>query len=392
MRLSKLPLTSLLLLFFLSLGGPAARAQSVDLHAHLFFFEGSGVSWLGDFDSPIRAKSWKDRFRSKINESDLLESNVRVVGVALYAHPLMMGSLRGQIRNQIARAEKFVRDHGDWVIAKNPAQARLELSRGKRILVLTLEGASGVLENEEDLKEFVDGAGIRIVTPMHFMDDAMGGAALLPGWKAVASPVGFFKALWTKSKEGSVWLNPIGLRDRGKWLIDALIARKVWIDLAHASDRFQVEVTPLLMAAGQPFLHSHTMLRRYYEAERGISTQQLFLVKKTGGLVGLIPSEDMVGMTPHPGDCLGGVGSVVQQWREMAQTLADEQITLSSDINAPIQFLPKGCDEDADGKGFFRYAQMPELWDAMSEKSHGITPEGFVKAWDRLERPPSKTR
>ena len=50
-------------------------------------------------------------------------------------------------------------------------------------MILALEGASGIIETDEDLAEFVDRDGIRIVTLIHLTDDEFGGAAFLKGYR-----------------------------------------------------------------------------------------------------------------------------------------------------------------------------------------------------------------
>ena len=129
---------------------PVRVAGTVDLHAHLFMSEGLGWLFRGSFDGVV-ATSWADRLSSKADAVTLEASGNSVVVVSLFAHPAYVLDLRASIRRQVARARQFVRDHKGWVIARSAYDAKRQLARQKKVLVLSLEGAAGVLESREDL-------------------------------------------------------------------------------------------------------------------------------------------------------------------------------------------------------------------------------------------------
>src|SRR5690606_1131284 len=80
-------------------------------------------------------------------------------------------------------------------------------------------------------------------------------------------------------------------------------------------------------AAGQPLLFTHTPLRRFRPAERSLSDAMLARVEASGGLVGLLPSEDafeaVEGPTCpagcEPAQCDESVHAFAQIWREAAR-------------------------------------------------------------------------
>ncbi len=377
-------------------------APRVDLHAHLFFHEGVGVSWFGSFDGPLRAQSWRDRLRSKVNAPELEASRAALVGVALYCHPLFRGSQRDSLRRQIRAAESFVTERSEsWALVRSPEEAEKAYSQGKQSLLLTLEGAQGVLETEADFEEFIDRAGIRIVTPFHFLDDAFGGAALLPGWGGLLNPWAWLKSgLGPRGAEG-VRVNPRGLTERGRQLVQGLLRRGVWIDFSHASDRAQADLRPLLDQAGQPHLFTHTMLREFYPGERGVSREQLQALAKSQGIVGVLPSQDMIEKTSilphflsHPcrAGCVGGLPALLTQMQTIGECIGHGRVTLGSDINAPLNFLPPIPDlPDTDSRGYFRYGQLGTLWETIDSEatglgraSFGLSFEEFIRTWKRV--------
>lgn len=381
---------------------PSARAASplaldpeasVETHAHLFMKK--GLTWMfhGDFDGPLQAKGWNDRFSSQANPETVERSKIAVLVAALYAHPLCTLSLRDSIRDQLNQAEHFVATHPDWIIARDAAQARQALSQGKRVMILALEGASRILENEEDIREFIDQRGIRIVTLLHFTDDEFGGVAFLRGFRALASPFAWLRQLFRSPGADGVNLNDQGLTDTGKKFAQTLIDRKIWLDLAHSSDLSQRDLIPLLERAGQPLLYSHTVLRKYHHAERGIADWQLQEVRKTRGIVGLMASEEMLDGTPvPPATCTGSVHALAVQYREIAAAIGADSITMGTDYNGGIPHLMQSCKTGTslDREGFWNIGQTPELWKALRAAGApvpepvSVTVGKFIEAWERV--------
>jgi membrane dipeptidase len=370
-----------------------AVAAGVELHAHLFMKEGMGLLFGGDFNGPLRARSWKSRFASQANPESLEQSGLDLVVATLYAHPIFALSLRDSIRKQIQLARRFVREHPNWVLVDHPKKAKEARAAGKKILILALEGASGILETEEDLKEFVDQAGIRIVTFLHLTDDLFGGVAFLDGIRGFSTPWAFFKSLFSPQRdEAGYRINSQGLTDEGKKMALALIQRKVWIDLAHASDRSQEELRPLLAKAGQPSLYTHTVLRKYFQAERAITESQLAHVAQSRGYIGLMPSEEMLkGTPPSEGTCSGSVFALATQFKEVAAVVGESSIGLGSDYNGGIPHLKPSCDTGTslDQEGLWNIGQSHEVWQALqklgavhSDGSSGV--DQFLETWSQL--------
>ncbi len=378
-------------------GAPKASYASVELHAHLFMKE--GMSWLfsGGFFDELHATSWKDRFRSKANPASVRDSGIQVLVATLYVHPFLTLSVRDSVRRQIDQAERFVKENPEWIIARDGEEAEKALAQGKRVLVLALEGASGIIESEEDLREFVDQRGIRIVTLLHLVDDHFGGVAFLRGFRAFANPWGFLTQLFDR-RENGVLTNDRGLTIEGEELAKQLIRRGVWIDLAHASDQSQEKIVPLMKSAGHPLLYTHTVLRKYHRAERAITAEQLQAVADTGGIVGVMPSQEMLDGTELPADspCPAGLSALVAQYNEIAQIVGPSSIGLGSDYNGGLPHLPPGCAHGTslEEKGLWNIGQAAELWKAMEAAGArvpqplSLSVERFVDAWKHVKPTP----
>lgn len=355
----------------------------------------------GDFNGPLIAKDWTSRFSSQVNPEALQKSQLDIVVATLYAHPFLTLSLRDSIRRQIALAQRFVQENPAWIIARTPEQAKQALDTEKHVLIFALEGASGILETEEDLKEFIDQAGIRIVTLLHLTDDEFGGVAFLNGIRGFASPLAFVKSLFSHGNSQGIRVNSSGLTALGLEMTHHLIRRHVWIDLAHASDGSQKTLAPILRQAGQPLLYTHTVLRRFLRAERGISDEQLREVAETKGFMGLMPSEEMLVQTPPlTGTCEGSVHSLANQYREAAKVIGESSVSMGSDFNGGIPHLKPSCatGTSLDQKqGYWNIGQTPELWQALQNILE-LNPENgkkstdrFIDAWSRVFKSPSES-
>jgi microsomal dipeptidase-like Zn-dependent dipeptidase len=309
------------------------------------------------------------------------------------------------IRRQIHLAEEFVRAHPSWVIARDPKEAARAHEQGKKILVFSLEGAGGILETEDDIREFIDHQGIRIVTFAHLSDDELSGAALMHGYRALGNPLGLIASL-LQGRRGcrGEHLNPNGMTKRGRDLLHALLRRGVWIDLAHASEATHAELAPLVKAAGQPLLYTHIMLREHRNGERSLSAKQLEGAARSAAVIGLIPGESSVGDAPVPpencparcaGRCKGGVFALAAEYNEMVRALGPRSVFLGSDFNGAMDHLRPSAPDCAlgstiDARGFSNISQTAELWrdlaeaSALSEENEQDGVANFLRAWAKV--------
>lgn len=244
------------------------------------------------------------------------------------------------------------------------------------------------------------------MTPLHFTDDEFGGAGFMPGFKIMVNPWKAFLSLFSAHQdEIGVRVNPNGLTERGIRLIEDLARRGVWIDLSHASDAAQKQILPILEKYGQPPLYTHTILRSAFRGERGISPEELKIVRDRDGLLGILPSDDMLEGTKVDARfcpascndrCAGGLAAFLTQFSEAQNATSPSQVLLGSDVDAPLNFLRPGCEEDRkqDPKGLWNYAQLSDVWQAV-EKAGLLTPsemsqvlDAFLNRWERVKPAP----
>lgn len=121
-------------------------------------------------------------------------------------------------------------------------------------------GSEGAQPLEGDLKNLDDlyAAGFRMMAPTHFTDTALGSSAS-----------GMSKG---------------GLTELGREWVRAMEARKMIIDLAHASPATLRDVTAM---ATRPLLVSHTGVKGTCDNPRNLTDDELRAVARTGGVIGI---------------------------------------------------------------------------------------------------------
>jgi microsomal dipeptidase-like Zn-dependent dipeptidase len=324
-------------------------------------------------------------------------SGLKVVVATLFAHPWATSDLRQALRREHDSIVAYTRANPQWKIVRSATELREALALGKRAIVLSLEGASHVLETEADLTEWYDERGLRIVTYLHLTGDRLGGVSIVK--QGINTPLGALFSLFS-SKSGSedIRTNPLGLTPRGRAWAERLIQKGFWLDLAHASDQSLRDLQPVLNQYKQPWLMTHTSHRELHGAERGIPHWQLVQVRDTGGILGILPSPQMLASSkllesnaacPKDAATAGGFEAYVAHQSLLAQTLPWEAIQIGSDFNAPIPALQPFCSTHAElaEQGYWNYAQtgafLKALHARVPEQDPARWPEAFARAWER---------
>lgn len=395
------------ILFVFAGAAKTTFASTIDLHSHLFMKDGVGPLLRGKFDEPAKATSATSRFSTKMTRESLDASGLKLIVVSFYAHPVLTrGSVRDSLLRQITQAEQFVSEHPSWVIAGEPAEARSALTAGKRVFVFSVETAAGAFETEEDRDLFIREKKIRIVTLMHLSPDRLGrGVALWPGPGVLNAPLEVIESWLTQNTDPvtDAYVNPYGLSTFGKSVLENLVRRGVWIDLAHSSDRAQHEIGVVLDRFNQPSLISHTKLREIAKNERTLPQFSIDRVNRTQGMIGLIPTDDMTRKIGRkegiPENCRKGIYAFAEEWKR-AEALTGNvgAVALGSDFNAPLSGLRGGCSTAI--TEFYRGDDLPRLFTTMRELGAGSplekpdpAIEHFLEAWQkvRLKKPQNKT-
>lgn len=414
-----------------------ASAQ-IDLHAHLHMKPGMGAMIKGDFNQAPTADRWSDRFQMRASGKSLAESSTllrpKLIIMSFYGHPYFAYSLsrdglhfdrRENARNAVEREyqefKTFIDQHSDhFKIVRNANEARSIIQSGKTAIVLSLEGAWGHLESTEDFNKWVNERGLAIVTPVHLTPDELGGNALMSTIISLAnSTFDFIASVWQsrglclktfcKSTEG---FSPAGVK-----LVDELMNRKVWIDFSHANEIEVNSLLPKLEKNNLPLIATHTQLRDFYPVERGLGNAEINYIRKHDGIIGLIPSQQMIpaamkqahdeALITHPEEkdaasaakglsCISSLNVFKKTVAYAIATLgAPERVALASDINAPLDGLSPACGDvlkldesmrDLYLRGYYTYSQWNTLvrFTSPEENWSDRNLEHFLTLWERV--------
>ncbi|MDH5609655.1 MAG: dipeptidase [Cyclobacteriaceae bacterium] len=165
--------------------------------------------------------------------------------------------------------------------------------------ILSIEGLHALEGNIHNLDGLYQ-AGYRMMGLVHFFDNEVGG-----------SSSGVAKG---------------GLTDFGKTVIRQMEDRNITIDLAHASPQLIRDVTAI---ATRPVAVSHTGIKAIHDSPRNLSDEEIALIAKNGGLIGIGFWEEATGSL-HP-------RSIARSIRYVADRAGIEHVTLGSDFDGAVK-------------------------------------------------------
>lgn len=163
---------------------------------------------------------------------------------------------------------------------------------------LGVEGAHALDGDVGNLDALFD-AGIRMMAPTHFFDNDIGGSAH-----------GVEKG---------------GLTDKGREMIKRMEARRMIVDLAHASAE---TIDDVLAIATRPVIVSHTGVKGTCDNNRNLSDDQLKRIAETGGVIGIGYWDTAV--------CGNDAAAIARAIRYATNVVGVEHVALGSDYDGAI--------------------------------------------------------
>ena len=235
------------------------------------------------------------------DESDLVLPLILVQGWPI-------GTWTSAKQRALYQAHKFARaastSSGRLVWIKSAADLGAYLERRRHEPDLTagflgIEGAQALDGDLRNLQELFD-AGFRMMSPTHFTDNTFAGSA-------------------TGSEK-------LGLTPAGRTLIKEMEARRMIVDLAHASSQ---TIADVLTIATRPVLVSHTGVRATCDSNRNLTDEQIRGIAKTGGLVGIAYFEAAV--------CGTDSAAIVRAIRHVRDVVGVDHVALGSDFDGAVR-------------------------------------------------------
>ena len=350
----------------------------VDTHLHLIMGTSArplvrgepGIGWVTASNST--------RLMNQIESKYLFASGTRLALASVWVPPpaRVTRDELSETVHQIQALHRFSIKRTEFAAVHSVAEARAALAQGRLAMVPTLEGGEGIHEVEDVDRLYA--AGLRAITIVHFVDNAIGGAAgnqmgdNLLGLKASG-------------------LSEHGLTELGRAAVQRMFELGMIVDLAHASDKTAEEVLELAEARGVPVINSHSGARALSDRERNITDALALRVANTGGVVGVPMNVQQVRHVPladrFEGFVDGSCDDIIAHWLHLAKVIGPDALVLGSDFNGFIVRSPAGgsCPH-----GIRNTGDMPDFFAAL--QSHGVPREALdgmgerlLKAWEVLE-------
>ena len=218
--------------------------------------------------------------------------------------PRTWRSLTERALYQSNRLHQFAdASRGSFVVIQSAADLSAYLERRRRNTritagLLSIEGAhalDGKLENLDKLYA----AGYRMMSPSHFFDNDIGGSA-----------AGAHKT---------------GLTDKGREWVRQMEARRMIVDLAHASPR---TIDDVLAVATRPLVVSHTGVKGTCNNNRNLTDDQIRAVAAKGGLIGIGYWDTA--------NCGTDARAIVKAMRYVSDRVGAEHVALGSDFDGAV--------------------------------------------------------
>eukprot|EP01129_Flabellula_baltica_P015412 TRINITY_DN781_c0_g1_i4.p1 TRINITY_DN781_c0_g1~~TRINITY_DN781_c0_g1_i4.p1 ORF type:complete len:390 (-),score=98.65 TRINITY_DN781_c0_g1_i4:896-2065(-) len=247
---------------------------------------------------------------------------------------------------QIEALHEFVNER-DWIeIVTSPAELRSTVSRGKLGVVISIEVSDlfeGCLVNctwREQLNKYYD-LGVRSIQLVHQTNNQFGGSAF-HHWMFKLYQLMDIKYNLTMDDHGR---NTLGLTDLGKEVMQAMIDMKMFVDLAHLSERAVEDTFDIVFRNRYyPVIVSHGFLRSmgYPDKQKETKTTPdwaLRALRRTCGMFGIrtdyfeVQTYDKSGV---PNDCDGSSKSFAQSYQYASLGL-NISLALGTDFNGFIQ-------------------------------------------------------
>jgi membrane dipeptidase len=239
-----------------------------------------------------------------IERNDDKSDNITLLALAERWPPSTWNSLTERALYQARRLHQFAKgSRGGFVVIESSADladylGRRAKDRNLTAGLLSIEGAhalDGKLENLDVLYR----AGYRMISPSHFFDTDIGGAA--------------------------AGVEKIGLTEKGREWVRQMEARHMIVDLAHASAK---TIDDVLAISTRPVVVSHTGVKGTCNNNRNLSDDQVRAIAAKGGLIGIGYWDTAT--------CGTDARAIVKAMQYVSNLVGVEHVALGSDFDGAV--------------------------------------------------------
>lgn len=243
-------------------------------------------------------------WKMNIERNDDSSDNITILAIAERWPTATWSSLTQRALYQAKKLrDTAARSGGKFTLIRTSAELSSYLDR--RITepqitagFLGVEGAQALDGSLDNIDVLFD-AGFRMMSPSHFFDTDIGGSA--------------------HGVEKS------GLTDKGKEMVRRMEAKRMIVDVAHASAK---TIDDVLALATRPVFVSHSGVKGTCDNQRNLSDEQLKGVARTGGVIGIGFWETAV--------CGTDAKAIAKAIRYTANLVGVDHVGLGSDFDGAV--------------------------------------------------------
>lgn len=196
--------------------------------------------------------------------------DIGVLGAAIYIEDRYVPEMALRVAlDQIARLYVEVEGTDRFSICKNHTEILCAREARRIALLITMEGAEPIGTDLNLLRVFFE-LGVRVIGLTHARRNAAGSG-------------GVFAASGSSRD---------GLTNCGRDLVQACEALGIMVDLAHINP---TGFEDIFTHTTKPLIISHTNARRYFDIERNVSDEQIRMIGKRQGVIGI----NAILVSPH---------------------------------------------------------------------------------------------
>jgi membrane dipeptidase len=249
-----------------------AGAPVADLHAHPAL---NSYYLRRDLGREHKGPRRWNPLRQQLDLPRARAGGLRVLTNCVYAPSVLpVSPFRAALGGFAALEDLCARHPALAQVARRRGEVAPIVAAGKLAVIHAAEGGHHLERSLEKLERLAE-RGLRYLTLTHFVHNGIAQPARLP-----RRP--FFSLL-----RGAP-----GLTQFGRDVVRRCEALGVLVDLTHCSDRSFADA---LAVSTRPLLATHTGFRRFAPFERNLSDEQAREIARSGGLIGVITWNDLLG-------------------------------------------------------------------------------------------------
>ena len=279
------------------------RCDVIDLHVDTFI-------WTRIFGYDLLERHGRGLFGARFyGHADLPRLREAGVGGAIWSittNPLRTAKGRARVfRRNLDRLVEIFERSSDVTICRTASDHRAARAQGKHAAFIGVQGGNAL--DDAPTLETIDASLLVKVTLVHLSTSTLGSTSA-PSLRKDA-----------------------GLTARGRELVRALGARRIFVDLAHISRRGFFDAVEVHDRT-QPLLVSHTGIAGVHRHWRNVDDEQLRAIAATGGVIGVMYQSSFLGQ-PFFG---GRAEAIVEHLQHIIDVVGEDHAALGSDWDGAI--------------------------------------------------------